>query len=284
MSRLRNLHIDILLKLFRDFIPLKEKLRLLSPMTEYCDILTYRGAYLNSPIPFSPVYLQFLNDVRIGWYFARSNWNHWCYLQIDERTLHVVLYHFFLDGFESVVHEKIVVRGDISRRFENLGVILSEFDYLEADTAFEPPPPRMYIYRSTNHGLIIVDSHSAKDGWFTMWFHDGRKFKIKIGRKQKIPMRWRLAYHFEIIWTIHQTLIVHCLFPSQTRCGCTFPVQELSPITFQASTDFEMLNWSDSGDSVSLATWQRFRLAKDEEHVETDIIYYVDEKEPYFLT
>lgn len=271
MIQLMDLHIDILLKIFRDFVPLKEKLRLLSTMPEFRDILTYRGAYLCSSTPFSPVYLQYLSGIRFGWYFARLNWNHWCYVQIDEKTLNVVIYHFFLDGFKPVVHDQQFFRGSISRMFRNLGIILSGFEYSE--------PPRIYIYRSTGHGLIIIDS--AKDGW--MWFHDGSKFKIKIGHRQKIPMRWRLAYHFEIIWTIHRTLIVNCLFPSQTRCGCTSPVQELSPITFQASTDFKMLNWSDGGDSVSLAAWQRFQLAEDEEHVESDMIYYMDEKEPYFL-
>lgn len=281
--QLMDLHIDILLKIFRDFVPLKDKLNFLSSMPEWYDILTYRGAYLSSPTPFSREYLQFLCGVQPGWYVARQNWIHWFFLQIDERTLHVNLYHFFLEGFDPAVMDRQFFRGSIHHISRNLGYFLSRYEYVESNATSTPPLTRMLIYRVYGQGLIIIDLHSAKEGWYKMRFFDGCIWRIRLGERRKIPMRWHSENHFEMLWRNNHQLTLYCLFPVQIYCGCISRLLLLSPITFEATPDLKMLNWSDGseGDSVSLAASQNFQLAEDEEHIESDIIFYLDEKEPY---
>lgn len=44
---LMDLRVDILLKILRDFLPLKDKLHALFEMKEFRQLVTYRGAYLS---------------------------------------------------------------------------------------------------------------------------------------------------------------------------------------------------------------------------------------------
>lgn len=281
--QLMDLNIDILLMIFRDFVPLKDKLKLLPSMPEWHNILTYRGAYLSSPTPFSLEYLQFLCGLQPGWYVARSTMIHWLFLQIDQKTLHVELYHFFLEGFDSASTDQQFFRGSIHRISRNLGNFLSRYEYVESNTTSTPPLTRMLIYRVYGQGLILIDLHSVKHGWYKMRFYDGCIWRIRLGERRKLPLRWHNEYHLEIHWKMNHQLILHCLFPVQIYCGCISRLVNLFPITFEASPDLKILNWSEGseGDSVSLATLQKFQLAEDEEHIESDIIFYLDKKETY---
>lgn len=93
-----DLHVDILLKILRDFLPLKDKLHALFEMKEFLQLVTYRGAYLS--IFLVPIPSRFLRGIRARWYVARDDWVHRFFLGIDERTLHVSLRHYVLEGFE----------------------------------------------------------------------------------------------------------------------------------------------------------------------------------------
>lgn len=283
---LMDLPMDILIIIFRVFIPLKEKLRLLCSMPELHHVLTYRGAYLFSPGPFSPAYLHYLSGIRPGWYFARRNWTHLFCLRIDKKNLNFALHHFFLEGFEGnykpSVNHRHFFRGSIDRMFQNVESFLTSFEYLEeeeeeANAASMPPPPRFLFYSLAGYGLILIDQRhpSPLDGLYNMRFYDWSDLKIRIGRRQKILCRWRLEAHFRIRWKANRTLIVQCLTPNLYYCHCETRIQKLSPITYRASPDLSALIWSE-GNSVPLVGRQEFRLAEDEKHVESNMTYHVN--------
>lgn len=292
-KKLLQLPDDILFILFRTFIPLKDKLRLLRTMDEFFDILTQRETYLSSPVPFSSAYLQRLSQIRPGWYYATRNWTQRFCLRIDPETLNFAIYHFFLEGFEghykpAVLHQHFF-RASIDRVFGNIENFLTQYQYLEEEEKKEdeggvggfkpppPPPPKMYMYRLQGYGLILIDSAASENGCHHFRFYDWSEVKIRPGRWQNIYCRWRLDTHFKVKWKLNKTLYVKCMTPAPYYCHCETRFQRLSPITYRVSPNLSCLKWNEQ-ESVPLVGVQEFRLEEDEEHMESKMTYHVNYK------
>lgn len=66
----------VVYSIFRDFVPLQDKLNTLWDMPEFQHLIHDRGTYLNSSHPFSLDYVELLRSLRPGWYVQRNQCRH----------------------------------------------------------------------------------------------------------------------------------------------------------------------------------------------------------------
>lgn len=268
--QLLDLHPDILLKIFRDFIPLKDKLNTLLKIPEFRPLLEYRGSYLTSSGPFSFDYIQFLSRIRSGWYFYRENWIFRFYLRIDETTLHISLFHFCLGICRS--HQKpnsqCGYKCESIKHMENfLDEYLNDYHYIEDGN--------LLTYYLKNYGFIMV-YRTHNDHQQKMRFYDGTECMIDINQPC-ILLNYSEFFlspgHFEVLWTPEKKLVVYCIH-ARNRCYCEKRIQVLSPITFEVTKDYKFLTWDDKDIPFPITMLDDFCL-RDEHHVEVVGIYHI---------
>lgn len=266
--QLLDLHPDILFKIFREFVPLQDKLQTLIRMPEFHDLLKYRGCYLLSAAPFSFEYIRLLRSIRPGWYMARNNWTHRFFLQIEETTLHISLHHFLLEGFESLYKPNSrwnASHGSLDHMERNFGNFLNDYQCME--------DLDMLTYHLKNYGFIMID-HAFHPYRKKMRFYDWTERIITVNQKQQLYDRYKIFSHFCVTLTPEKKLIVECIY-SALICPCEQRFQELSPFTFGVAEDCKALTWNEDK-KIPLAAHQNFKLAQDGHHVEAAMIYHVN--------
>lgn len=250
---------EILFKIFRD-VPLHNKINLLWDMPEIKHILQDRGAYLNSPHPFSIEYLELLRSIRPGWYVHCTNSHYRVCVQINERTLQITFFHFGLlylgkdyklnarygEGSLSIDNIKQYVRG-----------LLQKFDALEEIEHF--------LYHLKGYGVIVVENTTYPP---KIHMYEGSKYNLE----RHVP-RTVLDPHFEVMWTCDAKLIVECKLTEQHVCRCEELRYQLSPCTVETTPEFTQLTLN--GGTFPLIGRQDFLLGKGHQ-VETYKIFHVN--------
>lgn len=251
--QLLDLHPDILLKIFREFIPLKDKLHTLFEMPEFRPLLQYRGSYLASSAPFSCDYLEFLRAIRPGWYVSRQYWPHHVYLRIEESTLRVSLLHFLLHDQRS--------RFEPNARFGTFRLPIHLMvqkikSYMDRFYAVEDR--NMLTYFLKGYGFIMVDHTESPK----VRMYEGTEYMIE----KNVPLialdRLRDIYHFKVMWTGDEKLIVECRQNADFLCRCEETRVELSPCRLEMTPDYKMLGW-EGGNSFPLVERQDYVLGED---------------------
>lgn len=270
--QLLDLHPDILIKIFREYVPLQDKLHTLLKMPEFRDLLKHRSCYLSSAAPFSFHYIHFLRSIRPGWYMARSNWSHRFFLEIEETTLHISLRHFLLEGFEDQYKPNsryTSAQGSLDRMQRNFDDFLRDYQYME--------DLDMLTYHLKNYGFIMIDfaSHSILK---KMRFYNWREGTLVLNRKQQVYDS--LFNHFFVTLTSEKKLIVECRYGALI-CPCEERVQELHPFRFGFTKDCTALTWNEN-EKIPLITHQNFALAQDARSVKATMIYHVSH--PFYDT
>lgn len=268
--QLLDLHPDVLFKIFRDFVPLEDKLHLLLDMPEFRALLMHRASYLATSAPFSLGYILFLGTLRSGWYASRKHWGQRMYLQVEETTLHISLFNFIL--YEYWPKYKPNARCayhcvSIFRTAGNLHRYLRNFECME--------DMNLLTYHIPGYGFFSIDH--ASSGPENMMFCDGSKHTIERDRLLFMCDKhhdYLGVSHFQILLTSDKKVVVQCIAPIGL-CHCLRRVHELSPFTFGVKEGYKYLTWN-GGRSIPLAGNQKFMLAKNKNDVEAWSVDHID--------
>lgn len=274
---LLDLHPDVLFKLFRDYIPLRDKLHVLFDMKEFRPYLESRYAYLDRPLPFSTDYLSLLRHVRPGWYTGCTNWNHRFRLVIEARTLRFSLYHFILEGFEG--------KHRLNARYSLFDNSLNDTQTFLKDYFFNfchAEERRLLYYHLEGYGFIAIDFTRPDTRRHRMRFYNGKFCTIRVNEAYEMLdcSLFPVKTHFKVLLKPAQLLVVECMLTTRhvRVCRC-MKVQELFPIAFDDSNDasghYRALTWSKDRSQL-LTARQEFRLGPEETRVKGTKVYHVD--------
>lgn len=263
-----NLPRDILFHIFKNYVPFKDKLYILSQIPEFQPFLLDRAAYQTPPVPFSPQYINLLSRLRSGWYFYRENWLHRLYLRIDETSWHISCFNFLLkcDVTRPDVPYKSCgfYSGSIDHAMKTMDKYFKKFCYMEDEA--------LLTYYMEHEGFLIIFPTRSK-----ILFFDKKEYTIEKNR----PL---FLSKFEILWNFEDKLVVTRHAPSsrgesdQKLSPILFQYreeyerirgqknQELSPILFQYPEDCK--RWTQQGGTFSLPSWRDEYRLKNEENVE----------------
>lgn len=268
--QLLDLPVDILFLILKK-VPLEDKLHTLSKMPEFRPFLKHRASYLSSSAPFSLKYIDFLRQLRPGWYFNRKNGFHRMYLQINETTLHFSKFHFDLWNYQ-----------DFHRPNSHVSFYRKSIDSAKNDFGFHDLihfSDDLLTYHLKGKGFIIVHYRSDSP-WQVIYLSNLRKYMMRID-KPIVLTRFVSSYrmcNFQAKLTRNKKLIIQCV--DLQKCQCVNHVQELNPISFEISNDYQYLTW-DGGDRIPLMLCSDYRL-EDEQYLEGFRIYH--HKHPHVQT
>lgn len=253
--QLLDLHPDILFKILRDYVPLDVKLRTLWKIPEFRPLLEHRGSYLDSPVPFSLNYLKILRGLRSGCYFEFSNFNYRVFLRIDEATLRISLFHFYLNT------RREDYRPNSSCSFYHQSIYCTK---------------KKFKCKNFRNGELTYYLNGF--GFFTIYPFFPKMFYCddlnnRIGMGQRFFLQNSSSpYIFVMLLTSEKKIIGERrnLFDNDGE----YQIEELCPITLEVTNDLKYLTW-DGGDPIPMAGSEHYWLG-DEEHVEGFKICHTD--------
>lgn len=250
--QLLKLHADILFLIFKK-VPLEDKLHTLLKMPEFRPFMKNRASYLSSSAPFSLKYLKFLRKLRPGWYFDPKSGFHRMYLQINETTLHFSKFHFDLWNYRDFHRPNSHVS------FHRESIESARNDFADGFRDLVHFSDDLLTFHMKGMGFIIVH-YRSRSPWQVIYLSNTRKYMMRIDKP--IVLTRYLPPHglcnFEATLTRDKKLIVQCVDVQKRQCH----VQELNPITFEITKDYQYLTW-DGGDRIPLMLCSDYRLEVD---------------------
>lgn len=253
-TELQDLPTEILLKIFRDYLPLHDKLETLWTMHEFHFLLEDRMAWSITSTKFSIPFLEWMRQLQPGWYLNTDDWSHRFFLKRDECSMTISLHHFLVDYDSSFIKPYRQ-----SKTFRKLLTKMKHYfiGFLE-DYVFLPNI-KFSTYHLKKYGFIMIQDYEDGSGHYRMRFCNFKTSIFQLNEVQ-IMQDWAERKHFKVHRTPERQLVVECILED---CICEQHIYTLSPIVWNWTEACDELI-GDGLDPIPIVAHEAFQIEDDD--------------------